>query len=128
MSEEFAIRNEDTFQWWGAGRWTRTPEFIKRYKSYADATQADAWLGVNVREAARIVPAPPIPEMTEAECWAWFHMHALGKFSLRPRASIVAPTDRWWIGTHDQMPTEIAVGDTPCDAIRAARRVLEKKP
>ena len=122
-SQEWAIQDAATGKWrtWDNG-WTDDSSKAGIWKEYHEAARA---LGDNyfpIRKAARIVPAPP-REMTDEECWAWFKtkwQHALS-------ADGPGKTGCWGVYHIDSLGVDIATGETPCDAIRAARKKLESK-
>ena len=133
MTQEWAIQDEATGEWWNGGRYLTGKESwgdakeAMLYNAYADCFHADAFDTYYLHNrcaTARIVPAPP-REMTDEECWKWLAgQHGVSGVYLwdsSPEAWACAS-----VGCGEECPSPAGIGSTPCDAIRAARRVLEK--
>lgn len=122
--QEWAIQDEATGAWYNAvGLWNKDDSHIARYDSYPLHAAFIIW-DSNRHRAVRIVPAPP-REMTNDECWEWFHLRGFEKLQLRPSKT---PGDTWYVNVRGhELMTGCFYGPTPCDAIRAARKKLEGK-
>lgn len=115
--KEWAIRDDETGVWWTNLYQPRWHPTVWDVLSYREATVILA--GTHEHYGARIVPAP-VRELTDAECWQWMKTQP----TLRIGWSCLGKNAYVAYGLPN---TEDAVGDTPCDAIRAARRALESK-
>ena len=129
MSEErWAIQDSATGEWWNnvESEWSHSSNDATSSVNYHHIARwypLDPALSM-FRESARIVPAPP-REMTDEECWEWLIVQN------RPGANpwVIArwDTQQWAVCSVQDGGALRAHsrGDTPCDAIRAARKALE---
>lgn len=124
--EEWAIQADNGLYWNGIkSGWEETLRDSGRHSRYCDAASQVVRIDI---DGARIVPAPP-REMTDDEAEAWYQKRDL--------SSYIKPTKADGGGFHCYANVAngeacgawaSGYGSSIYDAIRAARRALEKKP
>lgn len=125
--KEWAIQDETTGEWWNNvfGLEKLTIAYPTVYDYYPLRVAADI-SRLQRNNDLRIVPAPP-REMTDEECWEWFRKDRT-ELALLP---FYGETWAWQVVRGDQElvlnAPEIGRGQTPCDAIRAARKKLKSE-
>lgn len=127
---EWGIRDENSGLWFLGfgcdGDSPRWGDYPIRYTRYGSAAAAVNTLNLP-DDSARILSAPQRPPMTDAEAETWLSEHPLLMLSWWQRGH----EGSWAIYEHDRTScplVHVSVGGTMFDAIRAARRALEKRP
>ena len=133
MSEEWAIRDEATGEWWTGETWS-SDSLPWRYASYPIAMnsglkQMQAY-SAGIPDSVRIVPAPP-REMTDVEAEQWLRERPCEEsWIIRVNRGSAG---NWYCGRgRDDKAGAIKIYNNPhgygasvFDAIRAARKKLE---